>query len=65
MAKVSEARDPSTFQILDHPTVPTYPARPDKRSLAIFGLCGGLALAFAWIILPLAWRNRIDPTASG
>jgi len=63
-AKVNEARDTSTFQILDAPVQPTYPARPDKRSIAILGLCGGLVLAFAWIILPVAWRNRIGRAAS-
>ena len=28
MASVDEARDTSTFQILDHPTLPTYRSRP-------------------------------------
>jgi tyrosine-protein kinase Etk/Wzc len=58
MAKVDEARDTSTFQILDHPTLPTYRSRPKRTRIAVMGLVGGLALAAAWIVLPVWWRNR-------
>ena len=57
-AKVDEARDTSTFQILDHPTVPTGPAWPSRtKSVALAGL-GGLAVAFAWVVVPVWWRRR-------
>lgn len=58
MAKVDEARDTSTFQILDHPTLPTYRSRPARRRIALIGLVAGLALAAAWIIVPAWWRRR-------
>jgi tyrosine-protein kinase Etk/Wzc len=58
MAKVDEARDTSTFQILDHPTLPTYRSRPARRRIALIGLVAGLALAAAWIIAPAWWRRR-------
>ena len=57
-AKVDEARDTSTFQILDNPTLPTYKARPQRSRIAMFGLAGGLALAGIWIVLPVWWRRR-------
>lgn len=58
MAKVDEARDTSTFQILDYPTLPTYRSRPKRTKIAIMGLAGGLAAAFAWIVIPVWWRRR-------
>ncbi len=57
-AKVDEARDTSTFQILDQPTLPTYRSRPRRKRIAILGLMGGLAFAAAWIIVPAWWRRR-------
>jgi capsule polysaccharide export protein KpsE/RkpR len=57
-ARSEAARDTSTFQILDHPTLPTYRSRPKRRQLAAFGLAAGLAFAGAWIILPVWWRRR-------
>lgn len=59
MAKVDEARDTSTFQILDNPTVPTYRSRPDRKRIAIFGVIGGLVLAAAFIVVPVWWRRRL------
>lgn len=57
-AKVDEARDTSTFQILDQPTLPTYRSRPRRKRIAILGLMGGLAFAAASIIVPAWWRRR-------
>ncbi len=57
-AKVDEARDTSTFQILDSPTLPTYRSRPRRMRIAIYGLMGGLAFACALIIIPVWWRRR-------
>jgi len=57
-AKVDEARDTSTFQILDQPTLPTYRSRPRRKRIAILGLMGGLAVAAASILAPAWWRRR-------
>jgi tyrosine-protein kinase Etk/Wzc len=59
MAKVDEARDTSTFQILDYPTLPTFRDRPKRRKIVMLGLSGGVALGLAVIMLP-AWRRRIS-----
>lgn len=57
-AKVDEARDTSTFQFLDHATVPTRPLRPrNLRLVALAGICG-LAFACAWILVPVWWQRR-------
>jgi uncharacterized protein involved in exopolysaccharide biosynthesis len=58
MAKVESARDTSAFQILDSPTLPTYRARPKRRKVAMLGVGSGLALAAAWVLLPVWWRRR-------
>lgn len=58
MARVDEARDTSTFQILDHPTLPSYPARPRRKQLAAVGTMAGLAAGAALIVLPPWWRRR-------
>ncbi len=63
MAKVDEARDTSTFQILDYPTLPTYRSRPDRKRIALLGLVGGLAGAAAFIVIPVWWRRRTVTTA--
>lgn len=57
-AKVDEARDTSTFQILDTPTLPTYRLRPQRKRVVVFGFLGGLALGAILIILPAWWRRR-------
>lgn len=58
MAKVNEARDTSTFQILDHPTLPTYRSRPKRTRIALFGLIAGLAFGSFAVIAPAWWRRR-------
>lgn len=58
MARVDEARDTSTFQILDHPTLPTHQSRPKKRMFAFLGLVGGFALGALWVVLPSWWRRQ-------
>lgn len=57
-AKVDEARDTSTFQILDQPTLPTYRARPKFKKLILLGLIGSVGFAMALIVLPVWWRRR-------
>ena len=59
-AKVDEARDTSTFQILDSPTLPTYKSRPNRKKILAFGILGSLAFSVAWIRLPLWWRRRFS-----
>ena len=59
MAKIDEARDTSSFQILDYPTMPTYPSRPRRRQIVELGFAGSLALAATWISVPIWWRGRI------
>ncbi|HET9991164.1 MAG TPA: Wzz/FepE/Etk N-terminal domain-containing protein [Kofleriaceae bacterium] len=59
MAKVDEARDTSTFQILDHPTLPTYRSRPRRTRSALVGVGAGFLVACAWILLPAWWRRRV------
>lgn len=58
MAKVDEARDTSTFQILDHPTLPTYKSRPKRMKIGLVGLVAGLVCGTAWILVPIWWRRR-------
>jgi capsule polysaccharide export protein KpsE/RkpR len=57
-ARSEAARDTSTFQILDNPTLPTYRSRPKRRQLAGFGLAMGLAVALVVIVVPVWWRRR-------
>jgi tyrosine-protein kinase Etk/Wzc len=57
-AKVDEARDTSTFQILEHATVPSQPFKPKRRQLVELGCLMGAALSSAWILVPVWWRRR-------
>jgi capsule polysaccharide export protein KpsE/RkpR len=57
-AKVDAARETSTFQVLDYPTLPTMRSRPVRRKLAMLGVLGGLLLGATWIALPVWWRKR-------
>jgi capsule polysaccharide export protein KpsE/RkpR len=58
LAKVDEARDTSTFQILDHPTLPTYRSRPKRMKIMLYGGVAGLLLACIWILGPVWWHRR-------
>ena len=61
-AKVDEARDTSTFQILDHATVPRQPLRPKRTQMV--ELAGAVVAGFAgaWILVPVWWRRRTRRT---
>ncbi len=59
MARIDEARDTSSFQILDSPTLPTFRSRPRRRQIFMAGVASGLALGAAWILVPLWWRRRV------
>jgi len=60
-ARASEARDVSTFQVLDPPTLPTRKARP-RGSVA---LVGAAALGFTIAMLVELWRARKRSAAAG
>jgi capsule polysaccharide export protein KpsE/RkpR len=62
LAKIDEARDTATFQILDEPTEPTVRYRPKRKQLAMFGFAGGVAFACLLIVLPVWWRRRVGTT---
>jgi len=59
-AKVDEARDTSTFQILDQATVPANASRPKRTKIVVLGGFGGLAVACTCILLAAWWRRRIS-----
>jgi capsule polysaccharide export protein KpsE/RkpR len=65
MAKVDEARDTSTFQILDYPTLPTYKSRPRRVRIVALGFALSLAVSCLLFLGP-AWlrerRLRPNPT---
>jgi tyrosine-protein kinase Etk/Wzc len=64
MAKVDEARDTSTFQILDYPTLPTYKSRPRRSKALMLGLLAGLFAGGGSIVVPAWWRRRAASAAS-
>jgi capsule polysaccharide export protein KpsE/RkpR len=49
MAKVNEARDTSTFQIIDHAVVPMKKSRPHRSVIVLAGFAASLAVAAAWL----------------
>ncbi len=59
MARVDEARDTPTFQILDAPTLPMTASRPHHTRIAAFGTAGGLALGLVCVVAPIWWRRRV------
>lgn len=64
-AKVDEARDTSTFQILDPPTLPTYKARPLLAIVLLVGVLAGLCLGVGYAVWDeLRGRRRSRTTAA-
>ena len=57
-AKVDEARDTSSFSVLDHPTQPANPSRPLRMKTALLGSFFGLVAACLWIVLSAWWRRQ-------
>jgi capsule polysaccharide export protein KpsE/RkpR len=53
-AKASEARNVSTFQVLDPPTLPTRKSRPRGSVTAVLGLLLGAGATVAWEF----WKSR-------
>ncbi|MFO0582488.1 MAG: hypothetical protein U0229_09465 [Anaeromyxobacter sp.] len=54
-AKANEARDVSTFLVLDPPTLPTKPSRPKKRAAVLLALFVG----FVGALGTEAWRSGV------
>lgn len=50
MAKVNEARDTSTFQIIDHAALPTHKIRPRRATIIAAGFMLSLILAIGWAL---------------
>ena len=62
MAKVDEARDTPTFQILDHPTIPTKASRPKKVKSTVLGALAGLAVGlFLVAVLAQLQQGKATP----
>lgn len=57
-AKANEARDVSTFLVLDPPTVPTKKSRPKRLLIVAICLVAGLILSFGMESLRLAGGIR-------
>ncbi len=62
-AKVDEARDTSTFQILDHPTLPSRPSRPQRMRTVMIGSFAGMAVACVCVVLIAWWRRQTSTSA--
>jgi uncharacterized protein involved in exopolysaccharide biosynthesis len=62
-AMVDEARDTSTFQILDHPTQPANPYRPRRMRTAMIGGFLGAMAACVVLVLAAWWRRHHDASA--
>jgi len=56
-AKVNQARDTSTFAILDAPTLPTYRSWPRRMLVLAMGLGLGFLVGVAWIFGPAYVRS--------
>jgi uncharacterized protein involved in exopolysaccharide biosynthesis len=54
MTRIDEARDTSTFQVLDDAVTATFRARPHRLLIAIAGFLLSLALAIGWLL----WTQR-------
>jgi capsule polysaccharide export protein KpsE/RkpR len=63
MAKIDEARETSTFQILDHPSLPEYKSRPKRAKTTFLGLLGGLVLGAVLVLLPRLRRRHAIQTS--
>jgi capsule polysaccharide export protein KpsE/RkpR len=57
MTMVNEARDTSTFQVLDDAIVPTFRARPHRLLILALGLLLSLVLGVGWVLWP-HWRQE-------
>jgi tyrosine-protein kinase Etk/Wzc len=64
IAKLSEARDISAFQLLDPPTVAARPSRPNPMLIVAVDTAVALGLVAACILLPAWWRSRRDGAAA-
>ncbi len=60
-AKIEEARNTPTVQVLDSATPPPFPSSPNKKAyVVVFGLLG-IVLTMIWVLLDFYWQ-RINQT---
>lgn len=57
-ARIEEARDTPTVQILDRASVPNLRSRPKRKSLVIFGGVAGIGWAVVVALFVSAWREN-------
>jgi len=62
LARVNEARDTSSFMVLDGPTLPTKKSRPLRTILSIEGLLLGCFIGVGLAVV--AWKKRRGPVVS-
>lgn len=60
IARIQEAREVPTAQVLDAAVVPTKKSYPHRGQIMIGGLLVSIILASTWILTPVLWL-RIDP----
>ena len=56
LTRIGEARDLSTFGVVDHAALPTYKIHPRLRHAAI-GVMAGLLLGLGLVTVPIWWRE--------
>lgn len=61
-ARIEEARDTRTVQVLDHASVPTLRSRPKRKFLVIFGAAIGLGWAAVMALFVTLWREGGEDT---
>lgn len=57
IARVNEARDTSTIQVLDYPVIPTKKSRPRRIVCILLGCLAGLAIGVAPLLMK-RWRGN-------
>jgi capsule polysaccharide export protein KpsE/RkpR len=60
-AKVNQARDTSTFVVLDPPALPTYPSWPRRLMVLLLAVALGAAAGVAWSFGPGYVRSLLAP----
>lgn len=65
MAKVNEARDTSTFQIIDHAVLPTHKIRPKRAAIIAGGFFVSLLFGIGWALAADRVERTIRAARSG
>jgi uncharacterized protein involved in exopolysaccharide biosynthesis len=58
LAKVAEARDTPSYDILEPASLPTRSDRPHRVVMIVSGIVSGIMLGFGWVLLPGWWRRQ-------